>query len=191
MFFLNFLFRSALNEFLKIILIATLPILNHYNTNTGKAIVDASVSNNNEPLPVAFIGHKCMKPVIWNSYTSCNPNPLNQDPPSTDEIMALSAFLQMCAWSLCVLNVQCEKPTIVHWLDVCIVFKVLANAIPAGRNIFWIPILICKIEGSKSVWGEGEQESKAIEEACYTLAFILENYVKFVYPWHFEFLVCK
>ena len=46
MFFFNFLFRSALNEFLKIILIATLPILNHYNTNTGKAIVDASVSNN-------------------------------------------------------------------------------------------------------------------------------------------------
>ena len=57
MFFFNFLFRSALNEFLKIILNATLPILNHYNMNTGKAIVDACVSNNNEPLPVAFISH--------------------------------------------------------------------------------------------------------------------------------------
>ena len=123
MFFFNFLFRSALDEFLKIILNATLPILNHYNMNTGKAIVDASVSNNNKPLLVAFISHKCTKPVIWNSYTSSNPNQLNQDPPSTDEIMALSAFLQMCAWPLCVQNVQCEKPMIVHHPDVCIVFR--------------------------------------------------------------------
>ena len=123
MFFFNFLFRSALDEFLKIILNATLPILNHYNMNTGKAIVDASVSNNNKPLLVAFISHKCTKPVIWNSYTSSNPNQLNQDPPSTDEIMALSAFLQMCAWPLCVQNVQCEKPMIVHQPDVCIVFR--------------------------------------------------------------------
>ena len=140
--------------------------------NTGKAIVDACVSNNNEPLPVAFISHKCTKPVIRNSYTSSNPNPLNQDPPSTDEIMALSALLQTHAWLLCVWNVQCEKPMIVHWPDVCIVFKELTNVVPAGRNIFRIPILICEIEGSKSVWGEGEQESKVIKEACYALTFI-------------------
>ena len=57
--------------------------------------------------------------------------------------------------------------------------------------MFRIPILICEIEGSKSVWGEGEQESKAIEEACYALAFIPENYIIFVYPRRFEFLVCK
>ena len=159
--------------------------------NTGNAIVDASVSNNNEPLPVAFIGHKCMKPVIHNSYTCGNPNPQSQDLPSTDEIMALSAFLQTHAWPLCVRNVKCEKPTIVHRPDVCVVFKELANAVLAGRNMFHIPILICEIEGSKSVWKEGEQESRAIEEACYALAFIPENYVIFVYPWWFEFLVCK
>ena len=39
--------------------------------------------------------------------------------------------------------------------------------------------------------GEGEQESKAIEEACYVLAFIPENYIIFVYPRQFEFLICK
>ena len=80
--------------------------------NTGNGIVDASVLNNNEP--VTFIGHKCTKPVIHNSYTSGNPNPQSQDLPSTDEIIALSAFLQTHAWPLCVCNVQCEKPTIVH-----------------------------------------------------------------------------
>ena len=42
--------------------------------------------------------------------------------------------------------------------------------------MFRILIFICEVEGSKSVWGEGEQESKAIEEACYALSFILENY---------------
>ena len=82
-----------------------------------------------------------------------------------------------------------KKPTIVHQPDVCIVFKELANAVPAGRNLFQIPILICEIEGSKSVWGEGEQESKVIEEACDALVFIPKNYVIFVYPQHFEFLV--
>ena len=57
--------------------------------------------------------------------------------------------------------------------------------------MFRILVLICEIEGSKSVWGEGEQESKAIEEAYYTLVFILENYVIFVYASRFEILVCK
>ena len=120
--------------------------------NTGNGIVDASVSNNNEPLPVTFIGHKCTKPVIHNSYTSGNPNPQSQDLPSTDEII-LSAFLQTRAWPLCVRNVQCEKPTIVHRPDVCVVLKELANNVPAGRNMFRIPILICEIEGSKKCLG--------------------------------------
>ena len=57
--------------------------------------------------------------------------------------------------------------------------------------MFHILVLICEIEGSKSVWGEGEQESKAIEEACYALLFIPENYVIFVYARRFEILVCK
>ena len=47
------------------------------------------------------------------------------------------------------------------------------------------------MEGLKSVWGEGEQESKAIEEACYALSFILENYIIFIYARRLEFLTCK
>ena len=184
------LFRSALNQFLKIILNATLPIINHYNTNTGKMNIEASVSNNNEPLPLAFIGHECMQPIICNSYRSANPNPQTKDPPSTSEFLALSAFLQTCTWPLCVLNDKCEKPTIVHRPDVCIVYKEVNNALPAGRNMFHIPIFICEVEGSKSVWGEGEQESKAIEEACY-VSFIPENYIIFIYARRFEFLACK
>ena len=57
--------------------------------------------------------------------------------------------------------------------------------------MFRIPIFICEVEGSKSVWGEGEQESKAIEEVCYALSFILENYIIFIYARRFEFLACK
>ena len=114
-----------------------------------------------------------------------------QDPPSTDEIYTLSAFLQTHTWPLCIQNDKCEKQTIVHWPDVCIVYKELNNAIPAGRNMFCIPIFICEVEGLKSVWGEGEQESKAIEEACYALSFIPENYIIFIYARRFEFLTCK
>ena len=57
--------------------------------------------------------------------------------------------------------------------------------------VFRIPILICEIEGSKDIWGDGEQQSKAIEEACYALAFILENNILFVYAHQFEFVIIK
>ena len=142
-------------------------------------------------MPLAFIGNQCMGIVIHNSYQSANPNPQTQDPPSTNELFALSAFLQTRTWPLCVRNDKCEKLTIVHWPDVCIVYKELHNAIPAGRNMFRIPIFICEVEGLQSVWGEGEQESKAIEEACYALSFIPENYFIFIYARRFEFLACK
>ena len=121
--------------------------------NMGKIIIDASVCNNNEPLPVAFIGHKCTKPVVHNSYTSANPNPQSQDPLSMDEVNALSAFLQTQTWPLCIQNNPCEKPTIFHRPDVCVVFKELNNLVPAGRNMFYILVLICKIEGSKKCLG--------------------------------------
>ena len=88
-------------------------------------------------------------------------------------------------------NNKCEKPTIVHRPDICVVFKEQNNNLAAGSNLFRIPILICEIEGSKDIWGDGEQQSKAIEEACYALAFILENYIIFVYARRFEFVVVK
>ena len=118
------LFRSALDQFLKIILNATLPIINHYNTNTSKTNIDASVSNNNKPLPLAFIGHECTWSIICTSYWSAKTNPQPHDTPSTNEVFALSAFLQTCTWPLCVRNDKCEKPTIVHQPDVCIVYVI-------------------------------------------------------------------
>ena len=60
-----------------------------------------------------------------------------------------------------------------------------------NRKTISLPILICEIEGSKDIWGDGEQQSKAIEEVCYALAFIPENYIMFVYSYRFEFVVVK
>ena len=183
------LFRTALDHFITIIVNAINPVINNYYIHTGHNTVTTCVSNNNEPLPVSIIRHKCTKGIIWTTYFESNPNPLSNDPPSPDEIIALSVFLQMCAWPLW--NNKCEKPTIVHRRDVCVVFKEQNNNLTAGSNLFRIPILICKIEGSKDIWGNGEQQSKAIEEVCYALAFIPENYIIFVYACQFEFVIIK
>ena len=51
--------------------------------------------------------------------------------------------------------------------------------------------MICEIEGSKDIWGDGKQQSKAIEEAGYALALNPENYIIFVYARRFEFVVIK
>ena len=184
-------FRRALDDFLTIIVNAIGPVINNYYIHTGHNTVTTCVSNNNEPLPVSIIGHKCTKGVIQTTYLEINLNPLSNDPPSLDEIMAVSAFLQMHTWPLCMRNNKCEKPTIVHQPDVCVVFKEQHNNLDAGSNLFRIPILICEIEGSKDILGDGKQQSKAIEEACYALAFILENYIIFVYAHHFEFVIVK
>ena len=174
-----------------IIVNAVDPVINNYYIHTGHNTVTTCVSNNNELLPVSIIGHKCTKGIIQTTYSESNPNPLSNDPLSPDEIMALSAFLQTHAWPLCMWNNKCEKPTIVHQPDICVVFKEQNNNLTAGSNLFRIPILICEIEGSKDIWGDGEQQSKAIEEACYALAFIPENYIIFVYTHRFEFVIVK
>ena len=185
------LFRTAMEHFIMIIVNAIDQVINNYYIHTGHNTVTTCVSNNNEPLPVSIIRHKCTKGVIWTTYLESNPNPLSNNPPSPDEIIALSVFLQTCAWPLCMRNNKCEKSTIVHQPDVCVVFKEQNNNLAAGSNLFRIPILICEIEGSKDIWGNGKQQSKAIEEACYALVFILENYIIFVYAPRFEFVIVK
>ena len=92
---------------------------------------------------------------------------------------------------MCTKPAQCQKPTVVHRPDLAVVFEELRQHVPNGANKFKIPILICEIEGAKNVWGEGEQESKAFEEASYSLAFVPENYIVFVYPRRCEIIICK
>ena len=50
-----------------------------------------------------------------------------------------------------------------------------------------MPILIIEVDGAKDIWGLGEQEHKALEEAAATLAFIPETYLLFIYHNRFEF----
>ena len=135
--------------------------------------------------------HQCTKNIIRKAYSTSNPNPLSTDAPQADEMLALSAFLQHPTWPLCTQVNHCQKPTIVHRPDVCIVFQEQNQFVPQGGQNFRVPILICEVEGSKDTWGEGEKESKAIEEACYALAFIPENYILFVYARRCELFVCK
>ena len=173
------------------VLNSTLAVVNNYHQTVNNNIVHATVENNREQLPVAFIRHKCTKNIIMRNYTNANPNPLSYKQPNADEVMALSAFLQYRTWPLCTKNAQCEKPTLIHRPDVCVVFKELHCFVPNGCNKFWIPLLICKVEGLKASWGNGDQESKAVEEVAYALVFVPKTYIIMFYARRCDFIVCK
>ena len=164
-------------------------MVNNYFTNINTNTVDVSVENNCELLPIGVVAHKCTKNIIKDAYSAANPNPLSINAASPEEILALSAFLQHPTWPLCTKNNQCQKPNVVHRPDVCVVFKEVN--VPLRHNKFHIPLLICEVEGAKASWDEGEQQSKAIEEACYGLAFVPENYILFFYARRCELVSCK
>ena len=67
------------------------------------------------------------------------------------------------------------------------IYQEPATTVPPNRYPYKVPILIIEIEGAKDVWGAGEQESKALEEACSTLAFMPDTYLLFIYHNRFEF----
>ena len=119
------LFRQSVTDLVTIVLNSTLAVVNNYHQTVNNNIVQASVQNNREQLPVAFIRHKCTKNIIKRTYTDANPNPLSYKQPNVDDLMALSALLQHRTWPLCMKNPQCEKPTFIHRPDVCVVFKEL------------------------------------------------------------------
>ena len=185
------LFRQSVTDLVTIVLNSTLAVVNNYHQTVNNNIVQASVQNNREQIPVAFIGHKCTRNIIKRTYTDANPNPLSYKQPNVDDLMALSALLQHRTWPLCTKNPQCEKPTFIHRPDVCVVFKELDRLVPNGCNNFRIPLLIGKVEGSKASWGDGDQESKALKEAAYTLAFMPETYIIMFYARRCDFIVCK
>ena len=170
---------------------ASRPIINDYHRNFGNTHTSTYVSNNAQPLPISLIRQRSTKNVIEDTYSTANPHPRSNAAADTDALLHLSAFLQHPTWPLCPKADPCRKPTLVHRPDLCVVYEELANSVPVGRNQYKLPIFICEIEGSKDVWGDGEHESKAIEEVCYSLPFILENYILFVYHIRFEVWCCK
>ena len=170
------------------ILGASLPVINQHHINIGNPVTCASAANNKEPLPISVMTHTCSKRDIRAAYTKANPHPRSNRVPQSNYLMDLSAFLQHKSWPMCTKTTPCSKPTLIHKPDLCIVFEE-SNA-PNGYNSFHLPILICEIEGAKDVL-RGKQESKAVEEACYSLPFFPENYVVFVYEDRWEMWVCK
>ena len=50
-----------------------------------------------------------------------------------------------------------------------------------------VPLFIIEVEGAKNIWGSGEQEHKALEEAAGSLAFVPDTYLLFIYHNRFKF----
>lgn len=174
-----------------IVLETAVHIINLHHNLWGRNPVTVSISNNCEPIPVSFVRQRCTKQQIKDTYKKSNPHPGSLQQPDTQNIEHLSAFLQHHSWPLCALNPKCQKPTVIHHPDIAVVFEESRQTRPLGASPFRIPILICEIEGSKDVWGGGEQESKALEEALYSLAFTPINFLIFVYHNRWELISCK
>ena len=180
-----------IRAFLNILLDASLGVINHHHNGFGDNLIECCVSNNTEPFPMSFMWHLSPKSDIRQAYTTANPNPVSAKQPDLSTLLHLSGLLQHNTWPLCPNTVQCSKPTVIYQPDVSIMYTEPKDDIPLNCNQFCIPMFVCEIEGAKDVWGEGEQESKAIEEACYGLAFIPHMYILFIYAHHWVLVYFK
>ena len=117
-----------------------------------------------------------------------NLHPLTMVVPYRVNVNDLSKFLQMRRWLLCPnQGRRCRKRNLVHRPDIAVIYEEPHTTRPQNQYPYLVPIFIFKIEGAKDIWGSGEQESKALEEACATLAFMPDMFLLFIYHNQFEF----
>ena len=136
---------------------------------------------------MAFIEHQTSKDRVADMHRRGHPHRATGAQPNIADVRDLSKFLQTATWFPCQNNPKCEKSHIVHRPDLAIIFREPPVGIPLGTILYKIPILITEVEGSKAGWGRFEQESKALEEAVSTLAFMPDTFLLFVYHNRFEF----
>ena len=179
-----------MEEILKKIEYELVPRINEHHAAQQSPLpqLELNFANNNENIPLGLVEHQSDKWSISDMYRMANPHPATQVPPYRVNVTNVSKFLQTTQWPECQNQMnKCQKRTLVHKPDLAVIYKEPATTVPANRFPYRVPILIIKIEGSKDMWGAGEQETKVLEEASSTLAFMPDTYVVFVYGNRFEF----
>ena len=179
-----------MEEILKKIEYELVPRINQYHAAQQPPIppVQLKLANNSESIPIGLVEHQTTKWAIADMYKTANPHPATTVLPYRVDVENVSKFLQTTHWMGCPnLNSKCRKRTLVHVPDVAVLYQEPATAVPGNAYPYKVPILIVEVEGSKDVWGANEQESKALEEACSTLAFMPDTFLMFIYSNRFEF----
>ena len=165
------------------------PLINqHYASCTPQIpTLNLELSNNNENLPLGLVEHDIDKWQMADMYRAANPHPATGVAPYRTDVVNVSKFMQTRKWPYCGQQTKCSKKTIVHRPDLAVVHKEAVTVRPQNSSPFRVPLFIVEVEGAKDVWGSGEQEHKALEEAAGTLAFMPETYLLFIYHNRFEF----
>ena len=78
----------------------------------------------------------------------------------------MSKFMQVNLWPYCGFNNKCQKKTIIHRPDLAVVHQEAVSVQPLNSTPYRVPLLIIEVKGAKDIWGSGEQEHKALEEAA-------------------------
>ena len=149
--------------------------------------------SNNKNLPLGLIEHDINKLKMVDMYRAANPDPSTGIRPYITDVINVSKFMQSNLWPYCGYDNRCWKKTIIHHPDLAVVHQEVVSVWPPNSTLYCVPILIIEVDGAKDVWGSGEQEHKALEEAAATLAFIPKTYLLFIYHNRFEFwhIVCN
>ena len=162
-----------------------------YTQNVGELIgqQNIQISNNNENLVGSYCTHTTTRKGLEAAFRAacyCEENAKHYRA-YTNSLTCLSSFLQTPIWPYCQKrNRKCSPPNVIHRPDVAIMFKELPQNPPGDHTPFRVPIMLVEIEGDGGTWGEGEWESKALEEACISLAFIPHVPLIIVYPTRWE-----
>ena len=185
----NCIFRRAMYMMIDRIIKELLPRVNTYYSSCTPPVlaIVLDLSNKNENLPLGLIEHDINKWIMADMYRAANPHCSTGIWPYRTDVVNMSKFMQANLWPYCGFNNKCQKKTIIHCPDLAVVHQEAVSIWPLNSTPYCVPLLIIEVEGAKDVWGSGEQEHKALEEAAATLAFIPETYLLFIHHNRFEF----
>ena len=179
-----------MEDILKKIKYELVPRVDQHHAAQQPAIpcVDLHIANNNKNIPLGLVEHQSDKWSISDMYRMANPHPAMTVAPYRVDVNDVSKFLQTRRWMMCPnQGCRCRKRNLVHRPDIAVIYEEPGTTVPGNQYPYRVPILLIEVEGSKDIWGASEQESKVLEEACATLAFMPDMFLMFIYHNRFEF----
>ena len=160
-------------------------ITNHDATRTTRHPVGLGLENDSHYCVHSFLKTEISGPQLQEAYHKAFPWVGGNWRTVEANLKATLLLMQQRTWPYCQLQPPCRRPNASHHADLSITFGENVNALPQnfrGQKLFNVPLVIFEVEGGKDVWGQAEQESKAMHEVVSSLALLPEAYLGFIYP---------